>query len=144
MIEEPIPNPEYTETEGAYVETNGQQRTIPKDPENTDYRLALEYIAQGWATITTPYDPAAEELARAIADKVGELKSYFADLHGVNYEMATALDQLYAPLDPATPASTKYHADIANAVNAGVAIEALTTTPAVVAYDVAVDPNWST
>jgi hypothetical protein len=66
------------------------------------------------------------------------------DLHGVPYEMATALDQLYAPLDPATPASTKYHTDIANAVNAGVAIEALTTTPAVVAYDVAVDPNWST
>jgi hypothetical protein len=143
MIEEPIPNPEYTETEGSYIETNGQQRSIPKDPENTDYRLALEYIAQGWATITTAYDPAAEELARAIDNKVAELKGYFMDLHGVPYEMATALDQLYAPLDPATPASTKYHTDIANAVNAGVAIQALTTTPAVIAYDVTTDPNWS-
>ena len=142
MIEEPIPNPEYTETEFSYIETNGRERTIPKVEENADYRLALHYISQGWATITTPYDPAAEELTRAIDDKVAELKGYFADLHGVNYEMATALDQLYAPLDPATTASTKYHADIANAVNAGVAIAALTTTPAVVAYDVSTDPNW--
>ena len=143
MIEEPIPNPEYTETESSYVETNGRERTIPKDPENTDYRLALFYIDQGWATITTPYDPVAEELAQAIEFKVAELKGYFADLHGVPYEMATALDQLYAPLDPATPASTKYHADIANAVNASAAIAALTTKPAVIAYDVTTDPNWS-
>ncbi len=143
MIEEPIPNPEYTETAGSLIETNGQERTIPKDPDNTDYRLALYYIDQGWATITTPYDQAAEELEQAIGNKVAELKEYFANLHGVPYEMATALDQLYAPLDPATPASTAYHADIANAVNAGVAIQALTTTPAVVAYDVTTDPNWS-
>jgi hypothetical protein len=144
MIEEPIPNPEYTETEGSYIETNGRERTIPKDPENTDYRLALEYIAQGWATITTPYDQAAEELARAIDDKVAELKGYFMDLHGVPYDLAVQLDQLYDPLDPSTLASVKYHADIAQAVTAGAAILALTTTPDVVAYDVAVDPSWST
>ena len=144
MIEEPIPNPEYTETEGAYVETNGRMRSIPKEPENTDYRLALHYISQGWATITTPYDPAAEELTRAIGDKVEELKGYFMDLHGVPYDLAVQLDQLYDPLDPSTLASVKYHADIAQAVTAGASILALTTTPEVVAYDVAVDPNWST
>lgn len=142
MIEEPIPNPEYTETEGSYIETNGRMRTIPKVLENTDYRLALHYISQGWATITTPYDQAAEELARAISDKVSELKGYFMDLHGVNYEMAVALDKLYEPIGPATPDSMAYHADIEKAVDAGEAIAALTTTPAVVAYDVATDPNW--
>lgn len=130
----------YTELENGSV-TDGTL-FIPNDPLNRDWQRVQQEVLDAVSTIT-PYAGSAEELAAAISEKVNELRDYFYGLYGMTLENALAMSAYFDPLDPPSPISAKFHADIAIAEAARLTIEALLDVPSVDAYDVSTDPSWT-
>ena len=130
----------YTELENGSV-TDGTL-FIPNDPLNRDWQRVQQEVLDAVSTIT-PYAGSPEELAAAISVKVAELREYFLGLYGLSIETALAISAYFDPLDPPSPVSTKFHADIVIAEAARLTIEALLDVPSVDAYDVTTNPGWT-